>query len=124
MIKLYFQNLKEWAALFLACSHTSLPVHGVALSYITYVGDEVCQRTGLRSMLQPDHASSRCLLHARGDWRDRVDLFCPSGEGTVQVEGDNSRFIVVDGLSPKQQQQGLDILAQHRLQLLPGLVSE
>ncbi len=82
-------------------------------------GSRMCERIGVRDMLQPEATNPLCLLHARGDWRDRVDVFCPDGEGTVQVDGDDSRFIESMGLTSERQQIVLDTVARYRLGLLP-----
>ncbi|GHT80434.1 hypothetical protein AGMMS49543_00670 [Betaproteobacteria bacterium] len=51
---------------------------------------EVCSARGLRDMLHPERTSPACLFHARGDRRDRIDVFCTEGEGTIQLAGDRT----------------------------------
>lgn len=76
---------------------------------------ESCTRGPLRDALAPGETESRCLLHARGDARDEVDVFCAEGEGTLRVRGDDSRFVHVRGLSTDIQQQLLDEVLLERV---------
>jgi hypothetical protein len=51
---------------------------------------EVCSPRGRRDMLAPELTTPACLYHDRGDNRDLVDVFCPEGEGTIRLAGDET----------------------------------
>lgn len=73
-----------------------------------------CQSRPLRSLLQPDISWPDCVFHARGDQRDRVNVFCDHGSGTIVIAGDDSRFLKTTGLSEMREQHLLERLAQER----------
>ena len=87
------------------------------------VTDSVCSTPWQRAMLANEArspASSRCVLHTRGDQRDRIDAFCEKGSGTVQVDGANSRFMASEGLSESRRQAILTRIAATRLNASRG----
>ncbi len=62
-----------------------------------------CNTTLTRSFLQSESSEERCVFHARGDDRDIINVFCPNGHGSVQLNGDNSYFLNSTNLPIKQQ---------------------
>lgn len=99
----------------------SEPVHQADLlpTVLRRVAGELCWPTPMRDWLAHEDIEPRCLLHARGDQRDRVDVFCPTGEGTVAVAGDDSAFIDVEGIPRDEQQRVLASILRQRLGLFP-----
>lgn len=97
------------------------PVHQADLlpTVLRHVGEELCWPTPMCDWLVHEEIAPRCLLHARGDQRDRVDVFCPTGEGTVAVAGDDSAFVDVEGLNNAEQKQVLDNIIRQRLGMFP-----
>lgn len=83
------------------------------------VGQRVCSRQAPRAVLSGRPITPRCLLHARGDRREQVDVFCPEGQGRVEVDGDNSRFIRSSGIPAAKRRHVLDTIARERLLLVP-----
>lgn len=78
---------------------------------------QVCSSRPLRDLYDPVSLDYHgCVFHARGDRRDRIDVFCKSGEGTVALAGDATRFVDAQGLSESQQRELLDEINWHRLQ--------
>ncbi|WP_447553421.1 LTA synthase family protein [Vreelandella sp. EE22] len=73
-----------------------------------------CQARPLRSLLEPAGTWPLCVFHARGDQRDRVDVFCPHGQGSIRVDGDDSRFARATGLSDTLKRHLLSRLAHER----------
>jgi hypothetical protein len=82
---------------------------------LRHVSSEHCQSGPERDMLAPEESEPRCMMHARGDRRDHVDVFCPSGEGTLRVAGDESGFIDSEGLDKSRRMELLDQLARQRI---------
>ncbi|NMG70936.1 LTA synthase family protein [Parazoarcus communis] len=52
--------------------------------------ESVCTDKGRRDLTRPALTRPRCLYHGRGDNRDLVDVFCPQGEGTIRLAGDDT----------------------------------
>lgn len=52
-----------------------------------------CHRGPYRNVFQPDASDPKCVYHARGDDRDHIDAFCPSGDYRVKLDGDDTRLI-------------------------------
>lgn len=78
---------------------------------------QVCANRPRRDIYDPQSLVSRsCVFHARGDRRDRIDVFCDAGEGTVALSGDATHFIDAEGLSADEQQQILDQINWLRLE--------
>lgn len=98
------------------------PMHQADLqpSLLRQISDTYCAGQRLRDLLVPEETQARCLFHARGDNRDHVDVYCAEGEGVVQVNGDDSRFISSKNLSPAKQLFILDEIAGQRLGFLPA----
>lgn len=105
----------------IASGEVSEPTHQADMMFtvMDQASDEVCGRRGQRSLLSEHELTPRCLLHARGDERDKVDVFCADGYGRVRVEGDNSRFVHASGLSAQKQRRVLDDIARERLEMVP-----
>ena len=82
---------------------------------LSRVAKRACASEWRRDMLAENPTSPCCILHARGDHRDRIDVFCTNGEGTVRIDGDESRFLESDGLSRTQRRALLDRIAIQRL---------
>ena len=96
----------------------SMPFHQADLmpTLSRHVGAEFCYEGPLRDLLEPNSTEARCVIHARGDRRNHLDVFCEKGEGTVQVAGDDSAFIEVDGLDPDLQRVLLNRIAWERIE--------
>lgn len=80
------------------------------------VSDQVCATADRRDMLARPDQGAQCIFHARGDHRDRIDVLCDHAEGTVEVDGDNSRFVDHSGLNATERQTILLRIAAQRLQ--------
>ena len=74
-----------------------------------------CGASGVRDMLAPAESRPRCLFHARGDDRDLIDVFCPQGEATVTLAGDDSRVSAGDGFPPHLAAEVLARIARTRI---------
>lgn len=61
-------------------------------SLVALTEDKYCRVGGYRNLFDPEGSEPRCLLHARGDNRDHLDVFCPEGSGVVGLMGDNTRL--------------------------------
>ncbi len=56
------------------------------------VGERACFTQRQRNLFQPDKPEPpRCILHMRGDWRDRVDALCGDHSGRIRFDGDATR---------------------------------
>lgn len=73
-----------------------------------------CGYPGWRNLFAPS-VEPRCVFHTRGDDRNLVEVYCERGQGTVQLAGDDSRFLSERELTPNQQQAILLQLARLRL---------
>lgn len=82
---------------------------------LRHVKQEFCFFAPFRDLLAPEQSGSRCVIHARGDRRDHLDVFCEEAEGTVRIAGDDSYFIDQVGLSQDQQRSLLRHIAAQRL---------
>jgi lipoteichoic acid synthase len=82
---------------------------------IAHVSDRYCFTGPVRDMLAIEDSEPRCVFHARGDRRDRIDVLCSNGSGTVKVAGDDSRFVDSENLSPETKRLMLDKIAWQRL---------
>jgi len=80
-----------------------------------HVADDVCLSHPKRDMLASAAGQPMCVMHARGNRRDNLDVFCPEGSGTVKVDGDDTHFILSRGLSEQRQKQLLLRIARDRL---------
>jgi hypothetical protein len=82
----------------------------------------VCINISIR-LLSPDTADAKCQYHARGDDRDIIDFFCETGEGSIKLNGDNTKIRDSRGLTDQQKQAAVDyvnqvrIIADHRTEL-------
>ena len=74
-----------------------------------------CSPFGVRDMLAPAESRPRCLFHARGDDRDLIDVFCPQGEATVALAGDDSRVTAGDGFPSRLSAEILERIARYRI---------
>lgn len=59
----------------------------------------ICRHEGQGSFLRPDPQPPDYVLHARGDWRGRVDIHYPEGLAWVELDGDDSRIF---GIHPER----------------------
>ena len=73
-----------------------------------------CGYPGWQNLFAPA-AEARCVCHTRGDDRNLVEVYCEHSRGTVQLAGDESRFVSNRGLTPDQQKAILLELASLRL---------
>ena len=99
----------------------TLPFHQADImpTLLRQQGERVCLHGPLRDGLDVAASEPRCMMHARGDQRDRVNVYCPEGKGTIKVMGDDSYFVNNEGLESGRRQQLLDALARQRLALEP-----
>ena len=96
--------------------HTLLHQADLPRTLLNRVSDEVCATANHRDMLAHSDDSSRCIFHARGDHRDRIDVLCGHADGTVEVAGDDTRFVEHAGLSGAERQEMMNRIAAQRLQ--------
>lgn len=83
-------------------------------SLIALTTGRACGYPGWRNLFaSPDAA--RCVFHTRGDDRNLIEVYCESGQGTVRLAGDDSRFLTQTGLSLRRQEDLLLELARLRL---------
>ena len=73
-----------------------------------------CGYPGWQNLFAPA-AEARCVFHTRGDDRNLVEVYCQHSRGTVQLAGDESRFVSNQGLTRDQQKAILLELASLRL---------
>lgn len=93
----------------------------IPATLLARVSPQVCNIQFERNMLSPAATSpTRCVMHARGDQRSHVDVFCPGGEGTVEVAGDDSRFVESEGLTKARRSALLDRIARERIRASEG----
>lgn len=99
----------------------SEPTHQADMMFtvMDQAGAKVCGRRGRRSLLSEHELTPRCLLHAWGDERDKVDVFCSGGQGRVEVDGGNSWFVRASSISAQMQRRVLDDIARERLEMVP-----
>jgi hypothetical protein len=84
---------------------------------VSRVGEQACGRPWQRDLLSDDMPQApRCVLHTRGDRRDRVDAFCQDGEGTIAIAGDDSHFLESEGLNKDREEALLERIALQRLE--------
>jgi hypothetical protein len=79
------------------------------------VDGEWCSDPTQASPFAPQSTEPGCAFHLSGAERGLVDVFCPSGEGRIVLEGDDTRFLEVEGLSAERQAQLLTAVARERL---------
>lgn len=79
------------------------------------VGGEWCTDPTQTSPFDVDVGRSGCAFHLRGAERGRVDAFCDSGSGQIVLEGDDTRFVELDGLSRSRQAMLLTAIAKERI---------
>lgn len=89
-------------------------------SLAALTADEFCHTGPYRNMLEPEATESRCLYHARGDNRDHIDAFCPLVDGSearavIRLDGDDTRVVSSEGLTPELEQQVLLEINTHRI---------
>lgn len=88
------------------------------MTLVNRVADRVCPLSHQHDMLEAKPGiphTSRCILHARGDHRDHLDVLCSAGEGTVKVDGDDSHFLESEGLTADRRQALLERIAAQRI---------
>lgn len=81
-----------------------------------YTSEKSCDRLAQRDLFNPVESTGRCVFHARGDNRDQVNVICPSGNGTIDLYGDETKFRRASGLSEKEQGDILNQLNLYRIQ--------
>ncbi|HSH27602.1 MAG TPA: sulfatase-like hydrolase/transferase [Wenzhouxiangella sp.] len=79
------------------------------------VSGEVCTDPTQTSPFRTEPVAGGCAFHLRGAQRGMVDVFCAEGEGSVLLEGDDTRFVEVSGLSALRQEQVLTAIALERI---------
>ncbi|WP_147307564.1 LTA synthase family protein [Wenzhouxiangella sediminis] len=79
------------------------------------VSGEVCTDATQASPFRTDEAEGSCAFHLRGSQRGIVDVFCGDGNGRVLLDGDDTRFTDVSGLSPRRREQVLTAIALERI---------
>ncbi len=64
-----------------------------SLQYL--VSSEHCYRTGEGNLFAAPPLPAECVYHSRGDYRDRVDVYCDAGSsyGQVKLNGDETALI-------------------------------
>lgn len=74
-----------------------------------------CGYPDWRNLFEEDPAeSNRCVFHASGtDW-EKLLVFCDSGYGEIELDGDQSQFVVADSISSPDQQTLLKKAAYFR----------
>lgn len=87
---------------------------------VAEVSDSFCYTGPFRDMLADKDTQPRCMFHARGDHRDFVDVLCANGDGTVKLDGDDSRFVDVVNLTKQEQKLLLDEIAWRRISVQGG----
>lgn len=75
-----------------------------------------CAVDSVQNLLSPAEASSRCVLHARGDQRNYIDVVCSDGNGRVQLNGDATDFIETGNITPLRQKALLERINSIRIQ--------
>jgi lipoteichoic acid synthase len=56
-------------------------------------GSRSCRRRGQGLFLRSDPVAAEWVMHARGDARNRIDVYHAAGEGALILDGDDSRWI-------------------------------
>lgn len=79
------------------------------------VADEYCQPGPHRNLFRPEATEPRCLFHARGDNRSRLDVFCPSGNAVVALKGDDTELVKSRSIGSDQQERIIDTVNAHRI---------
>lgn len=79
------------------------------------VAGEVCTDPTQANPLSARAEEDGCAFHLRGAERGIVDVFCEGGDGRVVLDGDDTRFLEVSGLSRARQEQVLRAIALERI---------
>jgi len=82
---------------------------------MNYSREQVCDIGPYRNLFDPENSDKRCVFHARGDERDHLDVFCPQGSGTIVLNGDDTHFLTIDGLSEQDSEVLLDEVNRYRI---------
>lgn len=74
-----------------------------------------CHRGPYRNVFQPNESEPRCVYHARGDDRDHIDAFCPTGDYRVKLDGDDTRLIGSGSADEDVARRIVDEVNTHRI---------
>lgn len=85
-------------------------------SLAAFTGEQHCTASSYRNLFDPGATEPRCLYHARGDDRDHLDVFCPSGSAVVALKGDDTRLIRSKGISGKKEWRIVEDVNRFRVQ--------
>jgi hypothetical protein len=83
-------------------------------SFRHWLNQEYCNQGQSISLFKKD-SKGRCALHVRGSQPSLVDVFCPEGQGLIELNGDSTQFVRSDGLSEEKQSKILLLVARERL---------
>lgn len=85
-------------------------------SFEWWVGGHVSLRPFEAVMFDPGFEADKCAFHERSDRRGLVEVTCEEGRGQVILDGDHTRFVRSENLSPERRGQVLDLIARQRLE--------
>ena len=83
-------------------------------SFSHWLNDEHCFEDEAVNLFSPK-SRGRCAHHVRGSQPSLVDVFCPDGQGLIQLNGDSTQFIQNDGIVEEEQSAVLQLIARERL---------
>ena len=81
----------------------------------SYSGEQICGTGPYHNLFDAENSDQHCVFHARGDDRDHIDVFCPRGSGTIVLDGDDTHFLSIDGLSDEDSKVLLDKVNRYRI---------
>jgi hypothetical protein len=84
-----------------------------------YVSGEHCARKGEGNLFSVPVKAAACIYHNRGDYRDRIDVYCDNGSNYAQVQLNGDDTSIISGALPDEESvirfiNASRIAAQHR----------
>lgn len=78
-----------------AVSHEYLQQSDLLNSLEYFISDTHCSRKGEGNIFSTPPKPAKCIYHNRGDYRDRIDVYCSNGRqsATIELNGDNTYLI-------------------------------
>lgn len=81
-----------------------------------FTSEEYCYRGVPRSLFSEEANEPKCLFHARGDNRSRIEAFCPEGHAVVGLNGDKTRVLRNNGIPKEQRKRMIEEINLFRIQ--------
>lgn len=88
----------------------------LAPSFEWWLSGEVRLKPFQGVIFDPAFEGESCAFYSRADRRALVEVFCNGSHGSVILDGDHTRFVGPNDLSPERREQVLRVIARERLE--------